>query len=32
MENDGWEATDREVVFHGPFDLTKEEEDGATHG
>jgi hypothetical protein len=31
MENDGWEATDREVVFHGPFDLTKEE-DGSTHG
>jgi len=32
MENDGWEATDIEVVFHGPFDLTKEEEDGSTHG
>jgi len=32
LENDGWQATDTEVVFHGPFDLTKEEEDGSTHG
>ena len=26
LENDGWSQEDTEVVFHGPFDLTKEED------
>lgn len=31
LENDGWDPKDMITTFHGPFDLTKEE-DGSTHG